>query len=187
MRCGPHGPIGGRRESDDCDRISSLRQAVSQEGVHHLSRHPHAPSPIPEETQRVARAAFPRGTLSMPVADHLGPLSHDAQCTALCPRRGPPAAAPARLALGTLLQCAQGLADRHAAAAVRSRMDGQSVLGLDLTAPGFAPTVLRELCARRVTGAAAPLLLETLRTLAQTQGGSTRVGANGRTPPMCWL
>jgi hypothetical protein len=28
-----------------------------------MSLHPHAPYPIPEETQRVARAAFPRGNL----------------------------------------------------------------------------------------------------------------------------
>jgi transposase len=88
-----------------------------------MSLHPHAPYPIPEETQRVARAAFPRGNLSMQVADHLGPLYHDAQFTALFPRRGQPAEAPARLALVTLLQFAEGLSDRQAADAVRSRID----------------------------------------------------------------
>ena len=30
-----------------------------------MSLHPHAPYPIPEETQRVARAAFPRGNLAL--------------------------------------------------------------------------------------------------------------------------
>jgi transposase len=37
-----------------------------------MSLHPHAVYQIPEETQRVARAAFPRGTLSMQIADTRG-------------------------------------------------------------------------------------------------------------------
>lgn len=135
-----------------------------------MSLHPHAPYPIPEETQRVARAAFPRGNLYMQVADHLGPLYHDAQFTALFPRRGPPAEAPARLALVTLLQFAEGLSDRQAADAVRSRIDWKYVLGLDLTDSGFDHTVLSEFRARLVTGEAEYLLLDTLLTLARTQG-----------------
>lgn len=35
--------------------------------------------PIPEATRRVARAAFPRGTLCMRLADRLGPLHRDEQ------------------------------------------------------------------------------------------------------------
>src|SRR5262249_3443877 len=135
-----------------------------------MSLHPHAPYPIPEETQRVARAAFPHGNLYIQVADHLGPLYHDAQFTALFPRRGQPAEAPARLALVTLLQFAEGLSDRQAADAVRSRIDWKYVLGLDLTDPGFDHTVLSEFRARLVTGAVEYLLLDTLLTLAQTQG-----------------
>jgi hypothetical protein len=73
-----------------------------------MSLPPPAPSPISEDTQRVACAAFPRGNFSLQVADHLGPLSHDAQCTALFPRRGQPAEAPARLAWVTVLQFAAG-------------------------------------------------------------------------------
>src|SRR5262245_13737469 len=119
-----------------------------------MSLHPHAPYPIPDETQRVARAAFPRGNLSMQVADHLGSLYHDTQCTALFPRRGQPAEAPARLALVTVLQFAEGFSDRPAADAVRSRIDWQYVLGLDLTDPGFDHTVLSAFRARLVTGAA---------------------------------
>jgi transposase len=118
----------------------------------------------------VARAAFPHGNLYMQVADHLGPLYHDAQFTALFPRRGQPAEAPARLALVTVLQFAEGLSDRQAADAVRSRIDWKYVLGLDLTDPGFDHTVLSEFRARLVTGDAEPLLLETLLTVARTQG-----------------
>ena len=64
---------------------------------------PQASYPIPEETQRVARAAFPRGSLYMQVADCLGTIYHDMQFRALFPTRGQPAEAPARLALATLL------------------------------------------------------------------------------------
>src|SRR5262250_2430247 len=79
----------------------------------------------------------PRGNLYMQVADHLGPLYHDAQFTALFPRRGQPAESPARLALVTVLQFAEGLSDRQAAEAVRSRIDWKYLLGLTLEAPGF--------------------------------------------------
>lgn len=73
-----------------------------------MSLHPQVTYPIPEETQRVARAAFPRGNIYMQVADRLGPIYHDAQFAALFPTRGQPAAAPARLALATVLQFAEG-------------------------------------------------------------------------------
>ena len=135
-----------------------------------MSLHPQATYPIPEETQRVARAAFPRGNLYMQVADHLGPIYHDAQFAALYPTRGQPAEAPARLALATVLQFAEGLSDRQAADAVRSRIDWKYVLGLDLTDPGFHHTVLSEFRTRLLTGEAEQLLLEALLTLVRAQG-----------------
>ena len=96
-----------------------------------MSLHPQTAYPIPEETQRVARAAFPRGNLYMQVADRLGTIYQDAQFAALFPRRGQPAEAPARLALATLLQFAEGLSDHQAADAVRSHIDWKYVLGLE--------------------------------------------------------
>ena len=135
-----------------------------------MSLQPQASYPIPEETQRVDRAAFPRGNRYMQVADRLGPIYQDMQFSTLFPSRGQPAEAPARLALATLLQFAEGLSDRQAADAVRSRMDWKYVLGLDLADPGFDHTVLSEFRARLVTGKAAHLLLDTLLTLARTQG-----------------
>ena len=135
-----------------------------------MSLHPEASYPIPEDTQRVARAAFPRGNLYMQVADRLGTIYHDAQFIALFPRRGQPAETPARLALATVLQFAEGLSDRQAADAVRSRIDWKYVLGLELTDPGFDHTVLSEFRTRLVTGEAEALLLEALLTLAQAQG-----------------
>jgi transposase len=135
-----------------------------------MSLQPQASYPIPEETQRVARAAFPRGNLYMQVADRLGPIYHDMQFSALFPSRGQPAEAPARLALATLLQFAEGLSDRQAADAVRSRIDWKYVLGLDLTDPGFDHTVLSEFRTRLITGKAEQLLLDALLTLARAQG-----------------
>jgi transposase len=135
-----------------------------------MSLHPQATYPIPEETQRIARAAFPRGNLYMQVADRLGTIYQDAQFAALFPRRGQPAEAPARLALATLLQFAEGLSDRQAADAVRSRIDWKDVLGLELTDPGFHHTVLSEFRTRLITGEAEQLLLDALLRLARTQG-----------------
>jgi hypothetical protein len=59
----------------------------------------------------------------MPVADRLGTIDHDTLLAARFPTRGQPTDAPARLALATVLPCAEGRSDRQAAAAVRSRMD----------------------------------------------------------------
>jgi len=135
-----------------------------------MSLHSHAIYPVPEATQRIARAAFPHGNIYMQVADRLGNIYQDAQFTALFPTRGQPAEAPARLALATVLQFAEGLSDRQAADAVRSRIDWKYVLGLELTDPGFHHTVLSEFRTRLVTGEAEQLLLDTLLTLARTQG-----------------
>ena len=106
----------------------------------------------------------------MQVADRLGTIYHDAQFAALFPTRGQPAEAPARLALVTILQFAEGLSDRQAADAVRSRIDWKYVLGLALTDPGFHHTVLSEFRTRLVAGEAASHLLEALLTVARTQG-----------------
>lgn len=60
---------------------------------------------------------------------------------------------------------------------MRSRIDGTYVRGLALTDPGFDPTIRSEFRPRLVTGAQAPLLLDTWLTQAQTQG---RLNARGR-------
>jgi transposase len=135
-----------------------------------MSLHPQAAFLIPEDTQRIARAAFPHGNVYMEVADHLGTLYQDAQFTPLFPTRGQPAEAPTRLALVTVLQFAEGLSDRQAADAVRGRIDWKYVLGLALTDPGFDHTVLSEFRTRLITGNQEQLLLDTLLTQARAQG-----------------
>ncbi|MGI8588769.1 MAG: hypothetical protein ACR2M0_13945 [Chloroflexia bacterium] len=54
---------------------------------------------IPEETERVARAAFPNGNPYLLIADELGSVYGNAQFAALFSHTGQPALDPARLAL----------------------------------------------------------------------------------------
>jgi hypothetical protein len=64
-----------------------------------MSMLPHAILAIPEETVRVARAAFPRGNRYLTMRDQLGTLYENEHFAALFPKRGRPAEAPWQLAL----------------------------------------------------------------------------------------
>ncbi len=127
-----------------------------------MSLHPQDPPTVPEETRRIAQAAFRKGTLCMRVADALGPVYQDCQFASLFPRRGQPASAPGRLALVVVLQFVENLSDREVADAVRGRIDWKYALGLALTDPGFDHTVLSEFRTRLIEGGAELLLLDTL-------------------------
>ncbi len=120
--------------------------------------------PIPAETARIARAAFPKGQPYVAATDALGEIVTDDAFGAPFPRRGQPALAPWRLALATILQFAEGLSDRQAADAVRTRLDRKYVLRLELDDAGFDASVLCEVRARLVTSGAEWLLFETLLT-----------------------
>ena len=126
-----------------------------------MSLRPEAIPPVPEETCRVAQAAFPRGNIYMRMRDELGAIYDDQLFIALLPARGQPAESPWRLALTTVMQFAEGLSDRQAADAVRSRIDWKYALSLELTDPGFDHTVLSEFRTRLVAGQAELLLLDT--------------------------
>src|SRR5579864_6680189 len=127
-----------------------------------MSLQPQEIGPVPEETARVVRAAFPKGSRLLRLRDELGPLYDDARFAPLFPTRGRPAEAPWRLALVTVLQFAEGLTDRQAADAVRSRLDWKYLLGLDLTDAGFHFSILSDFRDRLVDGGAEPQLLEAL-------------------------
>jgi transposase len=132
-----------------------------------MSLHPADERTIPEETMRVARAAFPKGSVYMRMRDALGPIYTDDAFACLFARRGQPAESPARLALVTIMQFAEGLSDRQAADAVRSRIDWKYALGLELTDPGFDASILSEFRSRLLTGDVTQLLFE--RMLAQVR------------------
>jgi len=126
--------------------------------------------PIPEETVSVAHAAFPHGTLLIQIRDDLGTLYTDETFADLFPSHGQPAEAPWRLALVSVLQFVEGLTDRQAADAVRSRLDWKYALSLDLTDPGFDHTVLSEFRTRLLQGGAEQRLLDVVLAHAQAQG-----------------
>nr|MDQ2831807.1 IS5/IS1182 family transposase [Chloroflexota bacterium] len=73
-----------------------------------MSLHPEPIEAVPDETARVARAAFPRGNPCVQLRDVLGSIYADADFADLFPRRGQAAEAPWRLALVTVLQFAEG-------------------------------------------------------------------------------
>ena len=97
--------------------------------------------PVPEETARIARTVYPKGSVAMQLRDELGSLYTDDQFADLFPTHGQPAEAPWRLALVTVLQFMEHLTDRQAADAVRRCLDWKYCLSLDLTDPGFDHTV----------------------------------------------
>src|SRR5215218_9490551 len=124
--------------------------------------HPEPIGEIPPETVRVARAAFPKGTVVSRLRDEFGGLYEDRDFRRLYPERGQPGLAPWRLALVTVFQFLENLSDRQAADAVRTRIDWKYALGLELTDPGFHFSVLTEFRARLVAGRAEHLLLDTM-------------------------
>jgi transposase len=73
---------------------------------------------LPEETIRIARAAFPKGNVYMQRRDELGTLYEDEAFRNVFSRMGQPAVAPWRLAWITVMQFAEDLTDRGAADAV---------------------------------------------------------------------
>jgi transposase len=127
-----------------------------------MSLKPQAIHAVPEDTTRVARAAFPHGNPYLTLRDALGPIFADTDFAALFPACGQPGLPPWHLALVTILQFRENLADRQAAEAVRARIDWKYLLGLELTDPGFDFSVLSEFRDRLLAGSAEALLLEKL-------------------------
>ena len=78
---------------------------------------------VPENTVRVATSAFPKGNIYMKMRDELGTFYRDSDFTDLFSTRGQPAFSPWRLALIIVMQFAEGLSDRQAPEAIRSRID----------------------------------------------------------------
>ncbi len=136
-----------------------------------MSLHPQQPiPPVPDDTARVARAAFRTRNPYLILRDRLGTLFTDADFADLYPKRGQPAYAPWRLALVTLMQFREGLSDRQAAEAVRGRIDWKYLLALDLADPGFDRSVLCEFRGRLLGNAAVDRLLARVVDAAREDG-----------------
>ena len=151
-----------------------------------MSLKPTPIQPVPEETARVARAAFRKGNPLLKLRDELGAIFADADFADLFPRLGQPGLPPWRLALVTLLQFREDLPDRQAAEAVRARIDWKYLLGLELTDPGFDHSVLCEFRARLLEGGAEERLLASCWRRARRAGCSRRAAGSAPTRPTCW-
>ena len=135
-----------------------------------MSLKPQAIGPVPEETARFARAAYPKGNIYLQLRDTLGTIYEDEQFADLFPQRGQPAEAPWRLALVCVLQFLEGLSDRQAANAVRGRLDWKYLLGLELGDPGFDHSVLVEFRQRLLSEKHDLLLFDLLLTRLRDGG-----------------
>src|SRR5919199_4532791 len=127
-----------------------------------MSLHPQPIAPVPEQTAQIAHAAFPKGNPYLTLRDQLGTIFQDEDFATLFPAWGYPGLSPWRLALVTLMQFRENLADRQAAEAVRARIDRQYLLSLELTDPWFDYSVLSEFRDRLLAGSAEELLLDKL-------------------------
>jgi transposase len=135
-----------------------------------MSMNPHGLEPIPEETRLLVQRLCPKGTMVTQLRDALGPIYSDEHFAHLFPKRGRPAEAPWRLALVTVLQALEGLTDRQAADAVRTRIDWLYALALPLDEPGFDYSILTDFRQRLLAAQAQDLILEPILHLSRERG-----------------
>ena len=154
-----------------------------------MSLNPQEIGPIPEETARVARAAYPKGNVWMRMRDELGPIYQDEAFAHLFSHTGQPAEAPWRLALVTVMPFA-----RSAFPIGRPPMrcgDGSTSSTPSVwnsPTPGFDHTVLAEFRTRLVVGNSDQLLSDTMLTLFKERGWRhPRAASNVRIRRRCWL
>jgi transposase len=135
-----------------------------------MSRTPQALSPVPAETARRARAASPKGSVSMHRRDGVGSISSEEDGADVFPKDGQPAEAPWRLALVTGMPGVENLSDQQAADAVRGRRDWKDLLGLERTDPGCDASVLSACRARLIARHAQERVLENRLPRVQQNG-----------------
>jgi transposase len=107
-----------------------------------MSLRPKGLPEVPEQTMMVARAAFPQGSLAMRVRDRLAEVFADEPFADTFGVRGAPGLSPGVLSLVTVLQFAEDLTDRQAAAMAVRAIDWKYALGAELTDTGFDASVL---------------------------------------------
>nr|WP_234042188.1 transposase [Streptomyces marianii] len=93
-----------------------------------MSLQPKGLPEVPEQTAAVAWAAFPKGSLPIRVRDRLAEVA-DEPFTGAFGVRGAPGRAPAVLSLVTVLQFAENLTDRQAAAMAVRAIDWKYAIG----------------------------------------------------------
>ena len=142
--------IHGENRYPNCRNLGSIKS---------MSLHPQPIPPVPEDTARVARAAFPKGNIYVKIRDTLGSIYVDEDFKDLFSVKGQPAQSPWRLALICVMQYMENLSDRQAADAVRGRIDWKYALSLPLEDSGFDFSALSEFRKRLIEGGSEELLL----------------------------
>jgi len=135
-----------------------------------MSLQPQAIPPIPEETRRVARAILPKGNIFIQMRDAFGTFFRDEDFLDLFSEKGQPAESAWRLALVMVMQYAEGLTDRQAADAVRTRIDWKYALSLEITDPGFDFSVLSEFRSRLLANQAERRLFDVMLSQFRERG-----------------
>lgn len=135
-----------------------------------MSLQPQAIPPVPEETARVARASLPKGNIYIQMRDEFGTFFQDKDFLDLFSEKGQPAESAWRLALVMVMQYAEGLTDRQAAEAVRTRIDWKYALSLEITDAGFDFSVLSEFRSRLLTKQAERRLFDLLLACFRERG-----------------
>ncbi|WP_228562291.1 transposase [Catenulispora rubra] len=143
------------------------------------------PEPWPEPDPQVAAAIktiYRRKQLplAVQVRDMLGEVFGDEEFGDLFGVRGRPGFSPGRLMLVSVLQVAERLTDRQAAAMAGESLSWKYALGLALDDPGFDFSVLSEFRARVVAGGAEQLALDVLLA-ALAAKGLVKAGGRQRT------
>ncbi len=105
--------------------------------------------------------------------DELGTFYTDEDFQALFALEGHLSRPPWQLALVNVMQYTEGLTDRQAAEAVRSRIDWKYALGMQLTHFGFDFSVLSKFRSRLLNGEVVQLLLD--KFLEQCSGRFRKV------------
>ena len=98
-----------------------------------MTLHPQSEFSIPEETVRVARATYPKGTLYLKMRDALGTIYQDQSFAQVFPQNGRSVEAPWRLAFISVVQLSSG-ASRSAGNRGGARADRSQIcprLGTD--------------------------------------------------------
>jgi transposase len=127
--------------------------------------------PVPEDTARVAKVALKKKRNAyVAFADTFGDAFEYYDFEPLYSQLGQSAEHPARAALLSLVQFAEGLSDRDAAEAVANRIDLKYLLRLPLDHQGFDHTMLSDFRARLLTGGAERLLFDKILELATENG-----------------
>ena len=91
-----------------------ILKVVIWEQLEPMSLYPQPIPPVPEDTARVARAAFPQGNIYVQIRDTLGSIYVDEDFANLFSVKGQPAQSPWRLALICVMQYMENLSDRQA-------------------------------------------------------------------------